>query len=331
MGWVCASFACESEDRSECTTGRDGYGYGMGLRGKGKNSPATKILTNPWAVMRVGGSWSSSCVSDALARSVSTQSLLSFPTTSSSKQPPPKTDGRARPLHGVALPLRDRLWPCSKKHQQQHPAAVGARAGKLCQRGAGASSTHRTQTRSAQSGLAPILEVLFPMGHLIIGIAILAPACLYRVLYLLRVCLYLLSRSNLKCPIFSACFLRVMPSMKTGWRHSLSFSLMGSITLSLLSVQCIIKTESQFKTGHNPVRLHYLSDRCTAESSPALPPVLPDRPTRANGWTRLRWPKPWSALGTVRCIIGSASPSMKMLVAVAGAVKLTGLAVLAWC
>lgn len=31
-----------------------------------------------------------------------------------------------------------------------------------------------TGTRSAQSGLAPIHEALFPMGHLIIGTAILA-------------------------------------------------------------------------------------------------------------------------------------------------------------
>lgn len=39
-----------------------------------------------------------------------------------------------------------------------------------------------TDTRSAQSGLAPILEALFPMGHLIIGIAILAlSACLYSI------------------------------------------------------------------------------------------------------------------------------------------------------
>lgn len=52
--------------------------------------------------MRVRGS--SSCVSDA-------------PTLRFQQQqpPPPKTDGRARPLHGVALPLRDRL-------ALQHPA-----------------------------------------------------------------------------------------------------------------------------------------------------------------------------------------------------------------
>lgn len=149
-GWV----GCVRRLRARVKTGLSahrvemGMGMVMGLRGKGKNSPATKILllTNPWAVMRVGGSWSSSCVSDAshapfpLSRS--------FPTTSSSKQPPPKTDGRARPLHGVALPLRDRLWPCSKKHQQQHPAAPSRSKGRkiMSARGRSFKHTHHTDT-----------------------------------------------------------------------------------------------------------------------------------------------------------------------------------------
>lgn len=57
-----------------------------------------------------------------------------------------------------------------------------------------------------------------------------------------------------------------------------------------------------------------------AESSPALPPVLPDWPTLANGWSQPSWPKPWCALGTVRRTIGSATPYVKLLVAIAGTV-----------
>lgn len=57
--------------------------------------------------MRVGGS--SSCVSDAPTLRFQQQQ----------QPPPPKTDGRARPLHGVALPLRDRL-ALQHQHHYQH-------------------------------------------------------------------------------------------------------------------------------------------------------------------------------------------------------------------
>lgn len=69
-----------------------GMGMVMGLRGKGKNSPATKILTNPWAVMRVGGSWSSSCVSDA--------PTLRFHSVAPSLPPVAASSHRRRPTDG---------------------------------------------------------------------------------------------------------------------------------------------------------------------------------------------------------------------------------------
>ena len=111
------------------------------------------------------------------------------------------------------------------------------------------------------------------MRHLIIGITI--NPCL------LSICCVSVSLSRSNVPIFPACVLRVIPSPKTGWPHSL----VRSITLSLLCM-------------HHQNYTVYLSDRCTAGSSPALPPVLPEWPAWANCWAEPSWPKPWSALGT---------------------------------